>query len=260
MKILSIAKLGENLVNEDAGIVKVSFIAVSDGAGGGGVFADRWSKYLVEHLPDMPIADFATFDGWIDSIWEPFYNACEAEAQEEGGMILNKFYDEGSFATLVAVWNTGQWVSYGDSVAFCYNRKTKELQHSFTRLADFNNPPYLINCKDPLNENGFRSGKFKVDKNCIVFAASDTLAHYILMMYEVDNKKRFADELKEAIDAQTKNSNFIRTAMALESLNFEKDVIVKFQNCYTWPILQSHVKSLKKKGMIGHDDYSLAIM
>ena len=80
------------------------------------------------------------------------------------------------------------------------------------------------------------------------------------MMYEVDNKKRFADELKEAIDAQTKNSNFIRTAMALESLNFEKDVIVKFQNCYTWPILQSHVKSLKKKGMIGHDDYSLAIM
>ena len=34
MMVLSIAKLGENLVNEDAGIVKGSFIAVSDGAGG----------------------------------------------------------------------------------------------------------------------------------------------------------------------------------------------------------------------------------
>ena len=36
---LSIAKLGENLVNEDAAIAKNCLIAVSDGAGGGGVFA-----------------------------------------------------------------------------------------------------------------------------------------------------------------------------------------------------------------------------
>ena len=260
MRAISLAKFEVGIVNEDAVIARKELIAVSDGAGGGGVFAERWSQYLVEHLPDKPIKNFKAFDKWIDGIWEPFYNNYEEEAKKIGGLFLNKFYDEGSFATLVVVWKNGAWISYGDSVAFCYNRKTKELQHSFTRLADFNNPPYLINCKDPLNENGFRSGKFKVDKNCIVFAASDTLAHYILMMYEVDNKKRFADELKEAIDAQTKNSNFIRTAMALESLNFEKDVIVKFQNCYTWPILQSHVKSLKKKGMIGHDDYSLAIM
>ena len=260
MRAISLAKFEVGIVNVDAVIARKELIAVSDGAGGGGVFAERWSQYLVEHLPDKPIKNFKAFDKWIDGIWEPFYNNYEEEAKKIGGLFLNKFYDEGSFATLVVVWKNGAWISYGDSVAFCYNRKTKELQHSFTRLADFNNPPYLINCKDPLNENGFRSGKFKVDKNCIVFAASDTLAHYILMMYEVDNKKRFADELKEAIDAQTKNSNFIRTAMALESLNFEKDVIVKFQNCYTWPILQSHVKSLKKKGMIGHDDYSLAIM
>ena len=260
MRAISLAKFEEGIVNEDAVIARKELIAVSDGAGGGGVFAERWSQYLVDYLPEKPIKNYKEFDKWIDGIWEPFYNDCEEEAKKVGGLFLNKFYDEGSFATLVVVWKNGAWISYGDSVAFCYNRKTKELQHSFTRLADFNNPPYLINCKDPLNENGFRSGKFKVDKNCIVFAASDTLAHYILMMYEVDNKKRFADELKEAIDAQTKNSNFIRTAMALESLNFEKDVIVKFQNCYTWPILQSHVKSLKKKGMIGHDDYSLAIM
>ena len=126
-------------------------------------------------------------------------------------MFLNKFYDEGSFATLVAVWKDGQWISYGDSVSFCYNRKTKELYHSFSRLADFNNLPYLINCKDPLDENGFRCGKFDVDDDCVVFAASDTLAHYILMIYEVANKDRFSEELQEAIDAQTKNSNFIKS-------------------------------------------------
>ena len=260
MRAISIAKFEENATNEDAVIACKNAIAVSDGAGGGGVFAECWSKYLVEHLPDEPIVGFEKFDKWIDGIWEPFYNECESKANAIGGMFLNKFYDEGSFATLVAVWKNGQWASYGDSVAFCYNRKKGILQHSFTRLADFNNPPYLINCKDPLDENGFRSGQFTIDNDCIIIAASDTLAHYILMMYEVANKNRFAEELKAAIDAQTKNSNFIKTAMSIDGLDFEKDVICKLLNCFTWPILKSHIKGLKKKGLIGHDDYSFVIM
>jgi hypothetical protein len=260
MRAISLSKFEEGIVNEDAVIAKKELIAVSDGAGGGGVFAERWSNYLVNHLPDKPIKNYKAFDKWIDGIWEPFYNDCEEEAKKIGGLFLNKFYDEGSFATFVAVWKNGMWISYGDSVVFCYNLKSKDLQHSFTRLADFNNPPYLINCKDPLDEKGFRWGKFDVDDDCVVFAASDTLAHYILMMYEVANKDRFSEELQEAIDAQTKNSNFIKTAMTIEGLDFEKDVICKLLNCSTWPILQSHIKGLKKKGLIGHDDYSLVIM
>ena len=260
MRQISIAKFEKGIVNEDAVIAKKDVIAVSDGAGGGGLFAERWSQYLVDHLPDKPIKNYKAFDKWIEGIWEPFYNDCEKEAQKIGGLLLNKFYDEGSFATLVAVWKNGMWISYGDSVAFCFNRKTKELQHSFTRLVDFNNPPYLINCKDPLNEKGFRKGQFKIDKNCFVFAASDTLAHYILMMYEVAHKDMFADELLEAINAQTKNSNFIKTAMSSEGIDFEKDVFGKLQNCTTWPIFQNHIKGLKKKGLIAHDDYSLAIL
>ena len=259
MRAISIAKFEEGVTNEDAAIARKDVIAVSDGAGGGGVFAERWSKYLVEWLPNEPIESFEAFDEWIDGIWEPFYNEHEEIAKKEGGMFLNKFYDEGSFATLVVVWKNGLWVSYGDSVAFCYNRKTKELHHSFSRLADFNNPPYLINCKDPLDENGFRCGKFDVDGDCVVFAASDTLAHYILMMYEVGHRERYADELQEAIDVQTKNSNFIKTAMSIEGLDFERDVICKLLNCSSWPILKNHIRGLKKKGLIGHDDYSLVI-
>ena len=260
MRALSLAKIEEGIVNEDAAIARKEVIAVSDGAGGGGVFAERWSQYLVDHLPDKPIKNYKAFDKWIDGIWEPFYNDCEIEAQKIGGLLLNKFYDEGSFATLVAVWKNGMWISYGDSVAFCYNRKTKELQHSFARIVDFNNPPYLINCKDPLNEKGFRKGQFKIDKNCIVFAASDTLAHYILMMYEVDNKEKFANELEEAINAQTKNSNSIKTAIRLRKIDFAKDVIQKLENCKHPQQLKLHIGRLKRWGLIGHDDYSLVIM
>lgn len=260
MRAISLAKFGEGLVNEDAVVAKKEVIAVSDGAGGGGVFAERWSECLVEHLPDEPIADYETFDKWIDSIWEPFYNDCEREAKKIGGLFLNKFYDEGSFATLVAVWKEGSWISYGDSVAFCYNRKSKELQHSFTRLADFNNPPYLINCKDSLEEKGFRNGKFKIDKDCIVFAASDTLAHYILMMYKVAYSTKYVEELQEAIGAQTKNSNFIKMAMSLSSIDFEKEVIQKLMNCHRDFLLRNHIRMLKNKRLIGHDDYSLVIL
>ena len=257
MRAISLAKFEEGVVNEDAAIAKKKVIAVSDGAGGGGVYAERWSQYLVNNLPNTPFHNFKAFDKWIDGIWEPFYNECEEEAQKIGGLFLNKFYDEGSLATLVAVWKNGIWISYGDSVAFCYNRKTKELQHSFTRLTDFNDPPYLLSSKDPLVEEGFRRGRFNIDNDCIVFAASDTLSHYILMMYEVAHMNKFADELQQAVGAQTKNSNFIKTAMASDGLDFERDVGDKLQNCSTCQILQSHIKDLKEKGLIGHDDYSL---
>ena len=134
------------------------------------------------------------------------------------------------------------------------------MYHSFTRLADFNNPPYLINCKDPLDEKGFRKGKFEIDKDCIVFAASDTLAHYILMMYEVDHQDQYAKELQEAIAAQTKNSNFIKAAMRLRKRDFAKDVIQKLENCRYERQLMSHIERLRIWGFIGHDDYSLAIL
>ena len=260
MRALSIAKIGEGLVNEDAAKATQKRISVSDGAGGGGVFADRWSKYLVEHLPDEPITDFSSFDGWIDGIWEPFYNECEAVAKKEGGMFLNKFYDEGSFATIVAVWDNGQWISYGDSVAFCYDRDTGTLQHTFGRLADFNNPPYLVNCKDPTDEKGFRCGRFEIRDNCVVFAASDALAHYILMMYELAHKEGYVDELQEAVNAQTKDSNFVKTGMCLRKIDFEKKVLQKLLNCRNNGNFLQHLRCLRKKGLIGHDDYSLVIM
>ena len=259
MRVITIAKEWD-IPNEDAVKATPKWIAVSDGAGGGGVFANLWSRYLVDHLPDKPIKSFKSFDKWIDGIWEPFYNDCEKTAQKEGGMLLNKYYDEGSFATIVAIWKGGEWISYGDSVAFCYDRTTGTLQHSFGRIADFNNPPYLVNCKDPSDEQGFKRGKFKIHPDCIVFAASDALSHYILMMYEVANKNFFVNELQDAINAQTKNSNFIKTAMAFPNVDFDADVIQKLLNCNRDFLLRNHIKGLRKKGLIGHDDYSLAML
>ena len=80
------------------------------------------------------------------------------------------------------------------------------------------------------------------------------------MMYEAYNKADFAEELQEAINAQTKNSNYIKTAMSLKKKNFEEDVLNKLLNCKNIGNLKRHLQSLRKKGLLGHDDYSLAIL
>lgn len=257
----SIAKIGQGTVNEDAVKALNHVIAVSDGAGGGGVYAERWSEYLLAHLPEKPILSFNELDEWIGEIWEEFYNDCEALAKQEGGMLMDKFYDEGSFATLVAVWRISekeyQWISYGDSVAFHYNWETDVLSHSFTSLSDFNKPPYLINCKDELSPSGFRNGTFYTDRHSVVFCTSDTLAHYILMMYELSHCGNYSDELQQAERFRTKDAQFIQIASA-GKIDFGK-VLTKLLNCRSTSNFTKHMESLLRKRLIAIDDYSMVV-
>lgn len=259
----SIGKPRQNQTNEDAVVARRNVAAVSDGAGGGGIYADLWSAYLLKQLPETPIASFACLDDWVDSIWEPFYAVCEESAKKAGGMVLNKFYDEGSFATLAVAWRTNEgfrWMSYGDSVVFCYRARTGTLEHSFTRLSDFDNPPYLINFKDKLHEEGFRSGLFKNIGACdVVFCATDALAHYVLMMYELSRRGRYGLELKEAERRGSKNAQIVKTAMDCR-VCFKKDVIDKLRHCAgRKEDFRQHVEALLRKKLIALDDYSYAM-
>ena len=99
---ISICKPDNGYINEDAAIARDNLIAVSDGAGGGGLFAERWSAYLLNNLPDTPVHNVEELDTWIGRIWEPYYDECEEDAKRLGGLSLDKFYDEGSYATLAA--------------------------------------------------------------------------------------------------------------------------------------------------------------
>lgn len=260
---ISICKPDNGYINEDAAIARDNLIAVSDGAGGGGLFAERWSAYLLNNLPDTPVHDVEELDTWIGRIWEPYYYECEEDAKRLGGLSLDKFYDEGSYATLAAAWILSdtecQWISFGDSVVFHYNLHTKLLEHSFGSLADFDNPPYLINCKDELQKEGFSNGTFNIDADSVVFVASDALAHYIIMMYETANTDKYEQELSTAESYHSKNSNYIQMAKAMGRVNFEKDIISKLINTINHPTnFKRHIQSLIRKGLIAYDDYSIA--
>lgn len=263
-RCISIVKPEEKAINEDSVIAKPSCIAVADGAGGGGVFAERWSQYLLENLPEKPIISFEQLDNWVDGIWEQYYNDCEQLAKVMGGgMLLSKFYDEGSFSTLAAIWeHEGKmiWCSYGDSVAFHYNRSTGELRYSIKGISEFDHPPYLISCNDPLKEEGFSCGEFLKTDNSIYFVASDALAHYILMMFMASHLNDNAGELSTAINEHSKNSIYVRTAMQLRKVNFDK-VLTKMLNCIPHKTnMERHLEKLRKQHLLAVDDCSIAVV
>jgi hypothetical protein len=264
-KGISIAKFNENDFNEDNIFVSDECIAIADGAGGCGLFADEWSGYLVRRLPkDKPITTFNELDSWVDDIWETFYNAHEEKAKQGDAMLLNKFYKEGSCATIAAAWRVApamcKWMSYGDSVVFHYSRKTGILEHSFTRLADFIESPSLVSCKDPLEQKGFHSGCFHLDDTSIVFAASDALSHYILMMYEVSREKDFSDELNEERMKMSSNSRFLQMAEILK-FNFFTDVMITLEKAViSEDDFRSFVKRIHAHGLLDLDDYSLVFL
>lgn len=256
LKAISVTKpeKGNTLCEDSSVLYNEEFIAVSDGAGGGGVFADKWSQYLVKNVPTTPITTFEEFSEWMEKIWNPFYDEYEKVAQEQGGMLLNKFYDEGSFATLVVAWksesNKIKWIAYGDSVVFCYDRKTGELKHSFTSLQDFAKPPYLLNWKDEPQTEGFSAGEFYIDGDVNVFACSDALAHYVIMMYEVACGRPIPE-------TNDKNSDIIALVKTMK-VNFKRDVINPLLKALQHNKLEQYCVDKYHKGLLALDDYSLA--
>ena len=151
-------------------------------------------------------------------------------------------------------------MTYGDSVVFHYSRQTGLLEHSFTRLANFSNPPRLVSCKDPLEEEGFRSGVFHLDDTSVVFAASDTLSHYCLMMYEVSKRMEFEDELAEERTKQTSNQQLLQVAEK-EPFNFDEDVLRPLlRSADSEADFKELMETLYVKRLIDMDDYTLAIL
>lgn len=265
-KAITLAKREPNPLCEDSSrivLARNKLLAVSDGAGGGGLYADKWSKYLMDNLTaDKEIEDAEGLDTWISHIWEPFYKKYELEAQKMSPWHINKFYDEGSFATLVAIWgrkkNMYNWIAYGDSVAFHYSKKNKKLYYSIDHLKDFANAPYLINCKDELKLDGFRKGSFDVDKGDYVFVASDALSHYIIMMYAVLNREKYQKELDGVIALGLRSASYINQALSTTKKDFFKEILKPLiLASYNNKSFAKYIDTLLRNSLIAADDYSI---
>lgn len=267
----TLKKFTDNIPNEDSCHVQDDMIAISDGAGGCGVFASDWSRYLVEQISQRsnhtPIVKFEQLDDWVGEIWESFYNEHEEIAKEYDGIFQTKFYQEGAYATLAVVWKTGidvcHYVTYGDSVVFHYSKSTGVFEHSFTKLADFAKPPYLISCKDSLLPEGFHAKDIVLNDDSVIFAASDALSHYILMMYYVTHREKFKEEIEEILSGHTSDSQMLSIALSeVIDGHLTFDMLIKNLQDISQDqeAFEKFVKELNQRGVLDIDDYTLAIL
>ena len=263
-KGLTFKKFTDDIPNEDSFKSLDDFIAVSDGAGGCGLFANKWSKYLIDHIDETePIGNFKNLDSWIDSIWQPFYNEHELLAKEQDGIFQDKFYKEGSCATIAAAWKTSvievKWATYGDSVVFHYNRATDFMETSFSHLDDFAKSPCLISCKDPLTENGFKAGKFVIGPDSLVFAASDSISHYMILMYMASHPDWEKETRERIFKSQSNDATMLAIADSIKK-PFSELIEQLVELLDSQEDFEFFARQQNAQGLLDIDDYTLVMM
>lgn len=239
-------------------------IAVSDGAGGAGLFTAEWAEYLCNHLPAMPIETFEALTGWINSIWEPFCNKYQTVAEERG--IGAKFLSDGSWATLVSIWfpkgnQSYKWLAYGDSAIFVFDLEEKSLD--FCSVKDINlytESPYLINWKEDPSPVGFSNGEFILKKNQIVLLASDAMSQYILLKYLIGENSESAKSQLSMLEASGSRLSvqLAKMKIASDACDFFSITLPELiESLNSVECFQRLTDKLKQKGFLAFDDYTL---
>lgn len=247
--------------NEDAVLAKPNIIAVSDGAGGCGIFADRWSEYLLSKLTEKPFATFTEFSQWTDQIWQEFYNDIERGLSQYSPIVQNKFNNEGSYATLAAVWHNTQnstidWCCYGDSAIFVYRPSTgKMVFMSCIEIETYNRNPHLINWKDIPSEKHFREGKVAIETTDMVFCASDALSCMLTMSYYASQDR---EQLLKCSNSDTRLAHHAREILEWSTTHkFYEDMLKPLIAACDNAQFAEKLHAFHKIGILGNDDYSL---
>lgn len=192
---------GKMRENEDAFLVfdDKNIVAISDGAGGSGIFASDWAKTLLKNLPNTAFSNVEELNNWIGGFWEDFYNQKKQEIAQNKEIhlvdfIKNKFQEEGSCATLLAIWvldHQCHLVAYGDSTLLLHEKQENEegeFTEKFTffpyhSVEKFEENPFLLNWNDTPHEQGFYQKTFSLKPNTHIYLLTDALAQYVYCGY-----------------------------------------------------------------------------
>ena len=258
--------------NEDK--IKVSasksMFALSDGAGGIGVEAHRWAAYLLEKLPEEnPIQNFEALSNWQNDIWEAYFKEIETELKERASIALNKFYAEGSLATLVAAWLIGddtdkkiQVMAYGDSFIGLWHNEPKKFWTNIPKLSSFLENPSLLNCKDEVTENGVYEA-LQIKQGDVLIIASDTIGQFLLGSYYLLEEK--GEHEADFALIRENPSRFSAQFQALEAYytgkeNWQEVLKILKENLDTEEHFRTYTEGLKGDSLLGYDDYSVILV
>jgi hypothetical protein len=203
----TIPKIDEGFAptNQDAVRAAAGYCALSDGAGGSGFVNEHWSRCLCDALPDVAFEDAAAFEAWYDAVRLDFF---EKHRQAIDGAKIARYKRHGSYATLVAAWQTDeqlQVLSYGDSGLFLFD-KTGELKYrNINNLMDFTESPYLLNTVSPIIPQALLLENLSIASGDTLVLASDAVSQWILTQYLL--RKAKTDNYAENNDVENNAEN-----------------------------------------------------
>ncbi|CAA7622386.1 hypothetical protein [Magnetospirillum sp. UT-4] len=165
--------------------------AISDGAGGAGLYCGPWAERLLTRLPRVPLAGFKALNEWLDGFCMGFRSEYAALSQATP-VRHAKFVREGSFATLMAGWLSSRqgraalrWLAYGDSLMLVFDRgsgRQPALRQVYPgSLGVLDRAPHLLNWKDIPRESALFGGEVILPRHGTVILASDGIGQYLLL-------------------------------------------------------------------------------
>lgn len=252
--------------NEDAYRIdsQACLWAVADGAGGTGLYAGEWARFLVEQVPIEPFGDLSALTDWLDARWATFFTEFHPQASTHY-LTERKFMNEGSGATLVTLHqcaDTMHWMTYGDAVVVCFNASSDEFWVAKPGLAQFETAPYLLNWNSVPQPSGFACGQWFHKPGNSYALLSDALGQFIMMAH--DTLTGNTDDLDRL--AQTPTALGQR---ALRHRGFQNQKCQPFNQLIWQPLCDAlvsvptfirYTQHLCALNLLGPDDYTAVLI
>ncbi len=159
-------------------------IAISDGAGGVGIYCKQWAEFIVEKAPEIPDSNL---NSWFLEVSKEFYlKYCDIDFGDIE--TKEKFISGGSYATLLFLWidydkKFLHYVAVGDSSLFIF-RKEEDGTYLPSLIYPINNNefidqnPTLLNWKKANQIDTFKT--FSLQKGDIILAGTDSISRWVL--------------------------------------------------------------------------------
>ena len=244
-------------INEDAFIIRPNRIAIADGAGGTGIVTNKWAQKLVENIPPKPIISAAALNHWIEDFWEDFYQE-NIEAVRNDPWQLNKFESEGSGATLAAIWqvsdNVFDYISYGDSALFIYDKRqgTLQVQENLKSINSFTTTPPLINWNsEQIDVNHFYREKFSLSANQAAILTTDGLGMFLHGAY-----LSLSNQVNEDI-LSVKMRNIVNFFQRNQEVKFDDLMQAAYESLNSNETFSRLMKGWHETKFLPNDDYTL---
>ncbi|CAA6606510.1 Putative serine/threonine phosphatase 2C [Rhodospirillaceae bacterium LM-1] len=248
--------------------------AVSDGAGGTGLFCGAWAETLVNRLPRRPIVGIGELNRWLDGFCLSFRSDYAQKAKSQP-VKHTKFVREGSCAALAVCWLTFlrsrtvmRWLGYGDSQIMVFDRTGPRpvLATSYPpNLSDLDRTPALLNWKDLPNKDRLSTGAVTLPACATIVVASDGIGQYIMLRYLAlhvpgTSNSKMAEEFSRLAGGDSKFGDAIRAHRKQAQEPFSRLLESLRQALKSDRAFLAYVRARHKEGLLANDDATLLLI